>query len=189
MTDGYRKRLQSAKQEDLALTEVSKINFDHQRQRKRKIQEVVPNGTEVKTNIVDEQTSGCYTVANRTLINKVLYTNEDAPPMVLIHVPPVLRPNGNTGTLYFQFETTYFLEVECYYEALDHPQKVPLGYHKCALEATFDSFDYENYVIVPPNCHFHGQIPKGMQHNRGTHTIQKTKENLEGVSYGKFINK
>lgn len=88
------------KQEDLALTEVTKLNFDHQRQRKRKIQEVGTNGTELKTTVVEEQTSGCYTVANKTLINKVLYTNEDAPPMVLIHVPPVLRPNGNTGTLY-----------------------------------------------------------------------------------------
>lgn len=73
--------------------------------------------------VVTEQTSSIYTVANRTLINKVLYTNEDTPPLVLIHVPPVLRPNG-TGVLYFQFETTYFLEVECYYESLSHPQKI-----------------------------------------------------------------
>lgn len=113
-------------QEDLSLIEVSSLSFDHQRQRKRKRpkENVTERGMGVKEEVVTEQTSGIYTVANRTLINKVLYTNEDAPPMVLIHVPPVLRPNRTTEVLYFQFETTYFLEVECYYESLSHPQKI-----------------------------------------------------------------
>lgn len=51
-----------------------------------------------------EQTSGCMTVS------KVLYTNEDAPEMVLIHVLPILRPQSSTGKLYFNFEITYMIE-------------------------------------------------------------------------------
>lgn len=85
--EGYRLRTRNMTQEDLCLTEEKRMG--------------------IKEEIVNEQSSGIYTVANRTLINKVLYTNKDAPPMVLIHVPPVLRPNGTTGVLYFQFETTF----------------------------------------------------------------------------------
>lgn len=109
--------------------------------------------------------------------------------MVLIHVPPVLQPNGTTGTLYFQFETTYFLEVECYYESIHHPQTVQVTYHKRPLDATYDKFDYENYLIVPSNRHLHGQIPKGMQHNHSTHIIQQKPDKLTGLSYGRFVNK
>lgn len=62
-------------QEDLSLIEVSSLSFDHQRQRKRKRpkENVTERGMGVKEEVVTEQTSGIYTVANRTLINKVLY--------------------------------------------------------------------------------------------------------------------
>lgn len=69
--------MRETKQGDLALTEVSKISFDHQRSRKRKKTNVTEAGMAEKETVVDEQSSGCYSVANRTLINKVLYTNED----------------------------------------------------------------------------------------------------------------
>lgn len=109
--------------------------------------------------------------------------------MVLIHVPPVLRLNGTTGVLYFQFETTYFLEVECYYESIYHPQKIPMTYHKSALDATGDSSGYENYLMVPPNRHLHGQMPKGMQHNHSTHVIHTKPDKPTGLTYGQFVNK
>lgn len=87
--EGYRVRTRGMEQ-DLSLNEVSKISFDHQRQRKlkRPKENVTEGRMGVKEEVVHEQSSGIYTVANRTLINKVLYTNEDAPPTVLIHVPP-----------------------------------------------------------------------------------------------------
>lgn len=83
-----RKRMRNERQEDLALTEVADIAFDHQRSRKTN-----------NTKLGFEQISGSFTVSNRTLINKVLYTNEDTPEMVLIHVPPILRPNSSTEIL------------------------------------------------------------------------------------------
>lgn len=58
--------MRSEMQEDLALTEVADIAFNYQRSRKT---------NDTKPGF--EQTSGCFTVSNRTLINKVLYTNED----------------------------------------------------------------------------------------------------------------
>lgn len=59
-----------------------------------------------------EYVSGSFCVANRTVINKILYTSEDASGMVLIDVPPILRPNSQSGTLYFTFELTYMLEID-----------------------------------------------------------------------------
>lgn len=114
---GYRKRMRKNIQEDIALTEVANISFDHRRTRKVKRENLTEAGKAEEV-LIQQQTSGCFTVANRTLINKILYMNEDAQPMIYIHVPPVLRPNNTTGTLYFQFEITYFLEVECYYESV-----------------------------------------------------------------------
>lgn len=90
-------------QEDIALTEVSSISFDHQRSRKIKRENVTETG---EKEMINQQTYICFTVANRISINKILYTNEDAPPMIFIHVSPVLRPNNTMGTLYFQFEIT-----------------------------------------------------------------------------------
>lgn len=182
-----RKRMRGNTQEDIALTEVSNISFDHQRNRKIK-RENITDGKETKV-IINQQALGSFTVANRTLINKILYTKEDAPPMIFTHVLPVLRPNNTTGTLYFQFEIKYFLEVECYYESLLHPQKVPVTYHKCTLDATYENFDYENCLIAPLNRHLHRQIPKGMQHNYSTHIIQQATDSLTGLHYGKFVNK
>lgn len=137
-----RKRMRKNTQEDIALTEVSNISFDHQRNRNIRRENVTD--AKEKEVTINQQASGVFTVSNITLINKILYTNEDAPPMIFIYVPPVLRPNNTTGTLYFRLEVTYFLEVECYYESLSHPQKVPMTYHKCALDATYENFDYEN---------------------------------------------
>lgn len=157
-------------QDDLCMTEVADIAFDHQRGRKT-------NSTKKGLKLEQhEQSSGCVTVSNRTLINKVLYTNEDAPEMILIHVPPILRPNATSGILFFSFELTYMLEVECFYESLVHPQKVPLTDHTCALMATSADFNYELECIVPPNRHFHGQSAKGMTHNHSTHIWEKNKK-------------
>lgn len=153
-----RKKCRQATQEDLAMTEIADIAFDHQ-------QSIVTNETPDK----HEQTSGCFTVANRTMINKVLYTDEDAPEMVLIHVPPVLRPNSSSRILYFTFEMTYMVEVECYYDSMSHPQKVPIDDHTCGLSATSADYNYELNNIAAPNRHFHGQVAKGMVHNHSTH--------------------
>lgn len=57
---------------------------------------------------------GSLTIINRPIIDKELYKNEDAPELVLLHVPPALKPSVE-GTRYFTFEITYMLEVECYY--------------------------------------------------------------------------
>lgn len=178
-----RKRMRTERQDDLCMTEVADIAFDHQRGRKTNSSKIVN-----ETLPSHEQTSGCIMVANRTLINKVLYTNEDAPEMILIHVPPILRPNSTTGVLYFNFELTYMLEIECFYESLVHPQKVPLQDHDAAIAATSANFNYEMECIVPPNRHFHGQSAKGMLHNHSTH-IWETDDKVLGLSYGKFINK
>lgn len=181
-----RKRMRTETQEDLVQTEIATIAFDHQRARTTnstepgKIQNLELPG--------HEQTSGCFTVSNRTVINKVLYTNEEAPEMVLINVPPILRPNATGGILYFTFEMTYMLEIECYYEAFHHPQKVPMTDHTCALAATSANFDFEKQTIVPPNRHLHGQSAKGMMHNHSTHVWENSGQ-LQGLSYGKFINK
>lgn len=125
---------------------------------------------------------------SRTLINKVLYTNEDAPEMILIHVPPVLRPNATSGILYSTFELTYMLEIKSFYESLVHPQKVPTTDHSCALAAMSSGFNYELECIVPPNRHFHGQSAKGMIHNHSTHIWEKDNKML-GLGYGNFVNK
>lgn len=175
------KRCRTATQEDLHLTEIADIAFDHQRSI------VKPNATDATHH---EQTSGCFTVANRTLINKVLYTNEDAPEMVLIHVPPVLRPNSTSGILYFTFEMTYMMEIECYYDNVTHPQKVPIDDHTCATAATSDGYNYELINIVAPNRHFHGQEVKGMIHNHSTYIWKDPKNKTTlGYCYGNFVNK
>lgn len=82
-----------------------------------------------------EYVSGSFCVANRTAINKILYTSEDAPEMVLIHVPPTLRSNNQSGTLYFTFKQTYMLELECFYESLQHLQKVSVTNKACSVAA------------------------------------------------------
>lgn len=61
--------------------------------------------------------------------------------MVLIHVPPVLRPNSSSGILYFTFEMTHMVEVECYYDNLTHPQKVPIDDHTRAAAATSENYN------------------------------------------------
>lgn len=178
-----RKRMRAETQDDLCMTEVADIAFDHQRGRKTNASKIVEESIDNH-----EQTSGCVTVCNRTLINKVLYTNEDAPEMILIHVPPILRPNATSGILYFTFELTYMLEIECFYESIMHPQKVPISDHDAAIAATSVGFNYELECIVPPNRHFHGQSAKGMVHNHGTHIWQKDNM-MKGLGHGKFINK
>lgn len=89
-----RNRMRTEMQDDLVMTEVADIAFDHQRSLRI-------NSTAMKKNLMAywEQTSGCMTVSNRTVINKVLYTNEDAPEIVLKDVPHILRSNSFTGTL------------------------------------------------------------------------------------------
>ena len=67
------------------MTEIVEIAFDHQGARVDNIT-TKKKGDELSGL---EQTSGCLTVCNRTLINKVIYTYEDAPEMVFIHVPPI----------------------------------------------------------------------------------------------------
>lgn len=181
-----RKRMRTETQEDLVQTEVSDIAFDHQRARKINATEV---GKIKQLRLANhQQTSGCMTVNNRTVINKVLYTNEDAPEMVLINVPPILRPNSTGGILYFTFQITYMIEVECFYESFHHPQKVALTDHRCSLAATSENFEYERFTIVPPNRHFHGQSAKGMIHNHSTHVWDNNSQ-IQGLSHGRFINK
>lgn len=50
-----------------------------------------------------EITTGSFTVANTTVINDVQCTNEDAPEPVLIHVPPIIRPDGAIGYHVLQY--------------------------------------------------------------------------------------
>lgn len=109
--------------------------------------------------------------------------------MILIHVPPILRPNSTAGILYFTFELTYMLEIECYYESILHPQKVPLTNHACALAATSENFRYKLNCIVPPNRHFHGQSAKGMLHNHSTHIAREKNGQIQAFQHGVFINK
>lgn len=134
------------------------IAFHHQRS--RKTNNITPG---------HEQNSGCFTVSNRTVINKVLYTNEDAPEMLLINVPPILRQSSQAGILYFVFELTYMVEIECFYDSLSHPQKVPMNDHTCTSESASGNYNYELNNIVQPNRHFHRQQAKGMIHNHSTH--------------------
>lgn len=177
-----KKRMKTEMQDDLVMTEVVDIAFDHQRSLRT-------NSTAAKKNLMAgwEQTSGCMTVSNRTVVNKVLYTNEDAPEMVLIHVPLILRPNSYTGTLSFNFELTYMVKIECCDECLIHPQKVPLTNHVCAIAAMSENFNYQLGCIVPPNRHLHDQTAKGMPHNHSTHIFNHQEGNMLG--YGQFINK
>lgn len=108
--------------------------------------------------------------------------------MILINVPPILRPSAQTGILYFVFETTYTIEIECWYESFAHPQKLPINDHTCAEMATSANSNYELNCIVPPNRHLHGQSAKGMIHNHGTH-LSSSGETTLGFHYRKFINK
>lgn len=187
---GARKQQRKETQEDLVQTEVSDLNFDHQQVHKTNTSDAGKKDP-TKINIgatTYVQTSGCTTMSDRTVINKVLYTNEDSPEMVLIHVPPILHPNSTAGILYFNFEITYMLEIEIVCDALIHPQQVPVTTHKQALSETSEDFSYEYHTIVPPNRHLHGQSAKGMLHNHGTH-IWDHNGQVFGMHYGRFVNK
>ena len=107
--------------------------------------------------------------------------------MVLINVPSILHPNTNGGILYFTFEITYRIELECFYESIDNPQKVLSTDHECALMATSIDFNYKHSTVVLPNRNFHGQIPKGMIHNHSTHAWKSG--NYTGPRTQKFVNK
>lgn len=121
-------------------------------------------------------------VANRTCINNVLYTNEDAPEPVLIHVPPIIRLNGPIGKMYFNIEITYMLEVECYYDLFVHPQKVPLSTKKQTTAAMHKDFRADLYVINNPNKNFHGDDPKGLIHGRGIHVFKGADGKFHGMN-------
>lgn len=93
-------------QKDIAMSEISDLNYDYQ--------ETIKNNNVPATHTdkhLFEYVSCSFCVANRTAINKILYTSEDAPEMVLIYVPLILRQNSQSGTLYFTFEMTYMLEL------------------------------------------------------------------------------
>lgn len=102
----------------------------------------------------------------------MLYTNEDAPEPALIHVPPVIRPNGAIGTMCFNIEITYMLEAECYYDLCVYPQKVPLSTKEQTTAATHKDFRVDLYLLNNPNKHFHGYDRKGLIHGRGIHVFK-----------------
>lgn len=146
----------------------------------------VPKTTDDGTRV----TTGSFTVANRTVINNVLYTNEDAPKLVLIHVLPIIRPNGAIGTMYFNMDITYMLELECYYDSISHPQKVPLTSAKRVEAATHKDFNYNYYLMSNPNRHFQEHEPKGLLHGRGIHLyLDKDKKTTRGIENGHYVNK
>lgn len=183
--DAARKR---KSMEDVCMSEVSDLSFDHHQRRKtsdaRKAKDL-QLGTGWK------RATGSFVVANRTAINKVLYTNEDAPEPVLIHVPPIIRPNGAIGTLYVNFEITYVLEVECWYDSIVHPQKVPLTTKAQAEAGTHADFDYDKNLIDVPNRHFHGHNPKGLAHGRTVHVYKGNNKQTTTAATNsvKYINK
>lgn len=109
--------------------------------------------------------------------------------MVLINVPPILRLNSQTGTLYSTFELTYMIEIECYYESLQHPQKVPVTNKACTVAAVGKDIHYDQTLIVPPNRHFHGQVPKGLVHGRTNIFADVDSRTAIGVKSGNFVNK
>ncbi|CAE1233600.1 unnamed protein product [Acanthosepion pharaonis] len=108
-----RKRMRTDAMENVSMNEVADMTFDHHQLRKTND---TKKSKDLQLGTGWKRATGSFVVANRTAINKVLYTNEDAPEPVLIHVPPIIRPNGAIGTLYFNFEITYVLEVECWYD-------------------------------------------------------------------------
>lgn len=128
-------------------------------------------------------------MANRPFINNVLDTNEDAPEPVLIHVPPIIRQNGAIGTMYFNIEVTYMLEIECYHDSLSHPQKVSLSTRNQIEAVTHKGFNYNKYLFNAPNKHFHGHKPKGMVYGRGIHMFQGTDRKTHRIIYGKYVSK
>lgn len=134
--------------------------------------------------------SGSYCVANRSAIKKILYTSEDSPEMVLIHVPPILRPNRQSGTFYFTFELTYMLEVECFHESLQHPQKVPVT-NKVVTEAAMEpDIHYDQSLIVPLSRHIHGRIRNVLVHGRTNKVFTSVADKKSvGVKSGNFVNK
>lgn len=181
-----RKRMREEDEEDIAMTEISDLAFDHQQIRSTN---ETTKPKDLDLGVGWRRATGHFTVANRTVINKILYTNEDAPEPILIHVPPIIRPNGAIGTLYFNFELTYMLEVECHYDSITHPQKVPLASRAQAEEATHQGFNYDKYLINMLNKHFHGQHPKGMAHGRTVHVYKGSNaDNTAGTNSGKYIN-
>lgn len=110
--------------------------------------------------------------------------------MVLINVPPILRPNSQSGMLYFTFEMTYMIEIECFYESLQHPQKVPVMNKYCTVAAVGQDIHYNQSLIVPPNHHFHGQVSKGLVHGRTNKVFADVDRRLAvRVKCGKFLNK
>lgn len=81
------------------------------------------------------------------------------------------------------------LEVECHYDSITHPQKVPLASRAQAEEATHQGFNYDKYLINMLNKHFHGQHPKGMAHGRTVHVYKGSNaDNTAGTNSGKYIN-
>lgn len=86
---------------------VSEIGFDHQRTLVTNSRDT--NATEGKLRDMPPgtaMTTSSFVVSNRTIINNVLYTNEDAPEPVLPHIPPIICPNGEVGTMYFSLDIT-----------------------------------------------------------------------------------
>lgn len=61
---------------------------------------------------------------------------------------------------------TYMIEIECFYESLQHPQKVLVTNKTCTVASVGPDIHYNQSSIVPPNFHFHGQVPKGLVHGR-----------------------
>lgn len=98
--------MRSYQQEDIAMNEISDLNYNHYEILKKNN---LPSDAEAEDTY--EYVTGFFVVANRTVINKILYTSKHAPDMVLINVPPILRPNSQSGTLYFTFELTYMIEL------------------------------------------------------------------------------
>lgn len=174
--------------EDVCMNEVSDLSFDHHQLRKTSD---TKKAKDLQLGTGWKRVTGSFVVANRTAINKVLYTNEDAPEPVLIHIPPIIRPNRAIGTLYFNFEITYVLEVEYRYDPIGHPQKVPLT-TKAQVEAgTQVDFDYDKNLINVPNRHFHRHNPKGLAHERTVHVYKGNNKQTTtaATNSGKYINK
>lgn len=128
--------------------------------------------------------------ANRTLINKVLYTSEDPPQLVYIHVPAATRPNGTAAQQYLTFDITYCAEIECNYEAMHHPQKVATICSKVAQKATYKDFNYDLFCATPPGRHLNHIPPKGKRHGRTT-WVDKDASNTQVLKHlpGHFVNR
>lgn len=77
-----------SEQEDIVWTKLA-TNFDYHEIIKKNN---LPSGAEAAD--MYEYITRSFVVANRTVISKILYT-ADSSDMVLINVPPILRPNSH----------------------------------------------------------------------------------------------